>query len=109
MMTQQRLKKRRRSKIGMSQSDRWWKTRTNRRDSPTGVDLSGRIITLESSMEVSEAMITVDLSTYAGKSWARGELGEVFAEAFRVWQEGGESRITAILGPMIDAALKGAI
>ena len=50
---------------------------------------------------------STDLSKYAGKSWNAGLPGEVFTEAFRVWQEGGESSIAAILGPMIDAALKG--
>ncbi len=54
-----------------------------------------------------ELAIIGDLSKYAGKSWNAGLPGEVFAEAFRVWQEGGESSIAAILGPMIDAALKG--
>ena len=59
------------------------------------------------SGDVIELAIIGDLGKYAGKSWTEGVPGEVFAEAFRVWQEGGESSIAAILGPMIDAALKG--
>lgn len=60
-----------------------------------------------SSSGLLEAAISSDLSDYAGNCWGEGKLGEVFAEAFRVWQEGGESRIAAILGPMIDEALRG--
>lgn len=59
--------------------------------------------------DVTGALIIGDLSEYAGKSWINGLPGEVFAEAFRIWQEGGDSRIAAILGPMIDAALKGVV
>jgi len=54
-----------------------------------------------------ELAIVRDLSKYAGDGWVDGLPGEVFAEAFRVWQEGGKSHLAAILGPMVDAALKG--
>lgn len=63
--------------------------------------------TANETRNLTAALIIDDLSEYAGKCWIEGLSGEVFAEAFRVWQEGGESRIAAILGPMIDAALKG--
>lgn len=54
-----------------------------------------------------ELLIRNDLSNNAAVGWAQDLHGEVFAEAFRVWQEGGESQLAAIIGSKIDSALRG--
>ncbi len=59
------------------------------------------------SRETDGALVIDDLSEYAGESLLEDKTREVFAEAFRVWQEGGESHLAAIIGEMVDAALKG--
>ena len=62
---------------------------------------------VDASRETFSTLIADDLSAYAGDCWFDGNLREVFAEAFRVWQEGGESQLAAIIGPTIDFVLKG--